>query len=122
LDGFFSDHELWRMVSYGAAVALGARDALGALQPGRLADIVVFDAPSRRDYRAVVDARAEDVLLVLRGGQPIVGDAALVTGLLGEDEAETGCEPVTVCGAARRWCVARDTGQTVAALEAAGSY
>jgi hypothetical protein len=48
---------------------------------------------------AVVHAGVEDVRLVLRGGKPLYGDAALVGALA------AGCEALDVCGAARLVCV-----------------
>jgi cytosine/adenosine deaminase-related metal-dependent hydrolase len=73
-------------------------DAIGQLVVGRVADVAIFDGRSQRtDHRAVVAAEPADVLLVLRGGKPLYGDADLVAGL-----GATGCDPVDVCGSAKR--------------------
>jgi imidazolonepropionase-like amidohydrolase len=47
----------------GGARALGRADALGTIQPGRLADLVVV----RRDPAADIEA-LRDVALVIKGG------------------------------------------------------
>ncbi len=116
----FSDADLWRMVTLNAAYAGGAGGVLGALKPGYLADISIFDGKVNKDHRAVIDAGVEDVVLVLRGGKVLYGDDALVA-----DPAIGGqsCESMgDVCGRAKRACVAQDVGgtTTLATLHAAG--
>ena len=116
--GHFSDAALWRMVTTNAAFAVGAEKAIGMLKKGYVADIAIFDGKNRKDHRAVVAANVDDVVLVLRGGQPLYGDADLV-----RDDALGGstCEKLDVCGRAKRACVAKDIpGTTLAALQAAG--
>jgi cytosine/adenosine deaminase-related metal-dependent hydrolase len=119
LDGHFSDRELWRMVTENAAVATGTEDVIGILKVGYVADIAVFDARTRSDYRAVIGAGAPDVVLLLRGGEVLYGDAAL----LDEPELDgAGCEALDVCGVAKKACVEQDLGggATLASLRAAG--
>jgi hypothetical protein len=94
----FSDAELWSMATTGAAAAAGFGQEIGALTVGMFADVAVFDASVNADYRAVIAASVEDVHLVLRGGQPLYGDAALVNALA------SGCTPLDVCGEARVLC------------------
>jgi hypothetical protein len=109
LDGFFRDRDLWQMVTKNAAAAVGLEDQLGALVPGATADIAIFELRSRAaPFTSVVAAGVENVLLVLRGGTPLYGDAELLRGL-GES-----CEPIDVCGAARAVCL--DTGTTFTGL------
>jgi cytosine/adenosine deaminase-related metal-dependent hydrolase len=119
LNGYFSDLELWRMVTENAAFATGTQDAIGMLKVGYVADIAVFDARVRTDFRAVVGAGVEDVTLVLRGGEVLYGDTDLL------DEPEIGgsaCETLDVCGVAKKACVAQDLGgsNTLASIRAAG--
>ncbi len=104
-----SDKTLWKAVTLNAAFAIGAKSSLGALKPGFLGDIAIFNAGTSKDYRAVIDAGVEDVLLVLRGGKPLYGDAALV-----KDGAVGGadCEDLDVCGNAKVACVKADIGGT----------
>lgn len=113
LGAFFSDRELWQMVTGHAARAMGTRD-VGILREGAIADVSVFDGRSRTDYRAILDAEPRDVLLVLRGGEALSGDAALVTGL---DATE--CETLDVCGVSKTVCSERLYGETTATILAA---
>ncbi len=48
-----SPYESLRTATYNPAAMLGATDSLGAIAPGRAADIVVLAADPRRDIRAV---------------------------------------------------------------------
>ena len=105
--GHFSDEALWRMVTTNAAFAIGAENTLGMLKPGYVADVTIFDASTRKDHRAVVDSSPEDVILVLRGGRPLYGDAS-VLGQAGLGAAD--CEALDVCGVAKRACVKKDLG------------
>lgn len=114
LDGHFSDAALVAMATAGSAEALGFADVLGRLAADRVGDVVLFARRGRAPYRAVIEADEGDVRLVLRGGSPTVGDAALVAAL------EPDCEELgEVCGVSKRACVERDTGQTLAAVAAA---
>ncbi len=115
----FSDGDLWRMATYNAAWAAGASDLIGALKPGYVADIAIFDGSVSKDHRAVIDAGVEDVVLVLRGGKVLYGDDALVA------DAQIGgaaCEQLDVCTRSKRACVAQDLGgtNTLATIRAAG--
>ncbi len=115
----FSDGDLWRMATYNAAWAAGASDMVGALKPGYVADLAIFDGSVSKDHRAVIDAGVEDVVLVLRAGQVLYGDDALVA------DANIGgaaCETLDTCGRAKRACVAQDlkNTNTLASLRTAG--
>ena len=81
LDGFFSDADLWRMATLNNAVALGAQGRIGAIAPGLAADIAIFDGSQASHHRAVLEAEAGDVALVLRGGTPLYGESDVVAGL-----------------------------------------
>jgi len=115
LNRHFSDAALWRMATANAAVSAGFGGEIGTLAPGRFADIAVFDASARTAHRAVVGAGAGDVVLVVKGGVPMFGEADVVAGLGGGDGV---CDTLDVCGNARRLCVTRETGgQTLAQLQ-----
>ncbi len=107
LGGHFSEKQLWQMVTQNAAFAVGAKDVLGALKPGYVGDIAIFNAATSKDYRAVIDAGVEDVILVLRGGKVLYGDDSVMsqTGLHGET-----CEDMDVCGIKKKVCVKQDVG------------
>ncbi|MFO0552885.1 MAG: amidohydrolase family protein [Polyangiaceae bacterium] len=117
MDGHFSDLELWRMVTENAAFAIGAQDAIGMLKPGYVADIAVFDGSVRSDFRAIIGGGVEDVVLVMRAGEPLYGDATLL------DEPEIGggsCEALDVCGVGKKACVQQDIGVPLATIRSAG--
>jgi cytosine/adenosine deaminase-related metal-dependent hydrolase len=120
LDGFFTDRELWQMATVNSARALRVDRHIGALRRGLAADIAIFDAHGHDGYRAVIDAEPPDVLLVLRGGKVLYGDATLVAGLV----APGACETLAVCGSTKAVCELAELGTSLAALTAhnAGSY
>src|SRR5690606_22478334 len=111
---YFSDKDLWEMVTLRAAEAAAMDDVIGAILPGRVADIAIFDAAERADHRAIIDAAPEDVVLVLRGGKALYGDAAVVEALGGST-----CDTLDVCSAQKRLCVESEIGMTLAELETA---
>ena len=111
-NGALSDKEMWEMATYNGALALGVEDRLGALSSGYIADIAVFDGRDNADYRAVIDADESDVHLVMRGGEPLLGDASVVDGLVPSGETDQ-CESLDVCGQTRKVCVARDAGDSL---------
>ena len=116
LDGYFSDRDLWRMVTTNATFSTGTENAVGMLRPGYVADIAVFNGAGKVDHQAVVDAELTDVVLVLRGGTPMYGDATL----LADPAFGAGaCETIDVCGAAKRACINRDTDFTYDDLKTA---
>jgi cytosine/adenosine deaminase-related metal-dependent hydrolase len=119
LGGAFSDEDLWRMVTIDAAAATATDDVIGVLAPGHLADIAIFSGAARSGYGAVVHAEPDDIALVMRGGKPLYGDPAVLTGLGAAD-----CEAVDVCGSGKSVCLMSEIGEHLPDLEAArsGSY
>jgi cytosine/adenosine deaminase-related metal-dependent hydrolase len=120
-DAYFADAALWRMVTANAAAHLGMSNVIGSLTPGTAADISVFDGAQHARHRAVIDADPPDVVLVLRGGKVLYGDDALVSAL---DAAGASCDALDVCGTAKRLCLSREIGVTLASLQSSnsGSY
>jgi cytosine/adenosine deaminase-related metal-dependent hydrolase len=115
----FSDFDLWRMVTTNAAFGAGVEKGLGLLKPGYTADIAIFDGSVNADHRAVIASEPKDVVLVLRGGEPLYGDDALVASPAIGGAA---CETIDVCTVSKRACVAKDTGgPTLAQVVAAGN-
>jgi cytosine/adenosine deaminase-related metal-dependent hydrolase len=112
LGGHFTDEELWRMATWNAAVASGSDAELGSIEVGKRADLAVFAAAAGQHHRAVLEAEAQDTLLVLIGGRPVFGEADVVAGL-GES-----CEALDVCGQPRAVCAARELGVAYADLAA----
>ena len=120
----FSERELWEMTTSNSAIAMGAEQELGSLSEGLIADIVIFDGLTNKDYRAVIDAEPSDVVLVMRGGEPLYGDADVIEGIV--PTAEQGqCEEVDVCSVGKRLCAERDAGMTLASIQSSvggGAY
>lgn len=114
-DNFFSDQDLWLMTTLNAANATATDDVIGVLANNRVADIAIFDGSVNSMHRAVIDAQPEDVVLVMRGGKSLYGDAAVVAAL------ETGCDTVDVCGSSKRVCAQSEVNQSFTALAAANS-
>jgi imidazolonepropionase-like amidohydrolase len=122
-DNHFSDFQIWKMVTANGAQAMGVGDQLGTLANGYIADITIIDASQSSNYRAVLNARAADVQLVMRGGDAIVGEANIVEVLVPADDAGQ-CETITVCDGERTICAERDTGFDWATIigAASGNY
>jgi hypothetical protein len=116
LGGYFDDRALWLMVTHHAAMALGRDDMLGRLAPGLVGDIAIFDGRRRGGYRAVIDAEPADVALVLRGGQPLYGDASVVAAL------EESCETLDVCTLPKRVCAQPQTGVSLSQVLGSAPY
>lgn len=115
LAGFFPDDQLWLMATLNNAKAFMMDDAIGSLAVGLVADIALFDASTKRDYRAVVGAELDDVVLVLRGGEVLYGDSNVV------DALRSGCDSMDdVCGATKSVCL-QELGTSYAAMQAANS-
>ncbi len=111
-DNYFSNKDLWKMVTINAAAVTATDDAIGLLAPNHVADIAIFAGPNK-DYRAVIDAEPKDVALVLRSGKALYGDDATVSAL------ESACDTVDVCGVSKRVCTKRELGKTYSELVAA---
>ncbi|HHO53270.1 MAG TPA: hypothetical protein ENK18_20955, partial [Deltaproteobacteria bacterium] len=119
--GHFSDRDLWLMVTRNAAVATGSDGQLGRLREGFIADVAIFAKGGAELHRAVIEADIPDVQLVLRGSEPLTGDADLISGLLSPADYSA-CEALDDCVSEHVVCM--DT-LSLAAVEAAvggGAY
>lgn len=115
---FFTDRDLWQMATFNAALATATNDVLGQLQVGLVGDVSIFiGTADRKEHKAVVRAGVEDVALVLRGGIPMYGDAAVLEALGADDAGK--CETLDVCSVPKRLCTERETGKKLADLETA---
>jgi cytosine/adenosine deaminase-related metal-dependent hydrolase len=115
LGGYFDAYQRWRMVTENAAWALGLEQRFAALCPGLVGDVVVFRAQGEDAYASAVEAGAANVLLVLRQGTPLYGDAELVRAFR-DGEA---CETMDVCGAPQRVCTL-ETGSSLTEIRSKG--
>lgn len=107
-DNYFSDYQIWRMATENGATALGVGDKLGKIAEGYVADIAIYNASDSDNYRAVIDAQPDDVLLVMRGGTALIGESNLMQALVPADEIDD-CSGVTMCDSARLTCFKSDT-------------
>jgi cytosine/adenosine deaminase-related metal-dependent hydrolase len=95
----FSDQDLYEMATKNGALAIGFDSQIGTLTAGLVADIAIYAPGTNKDYRAVIAAGVEDVLLVLRGGKPLYGRQSIIDAMGG------GCEALTVCGQQQSVCI-----------------
>jgi large repetitive protein len=112
-NSFFTDQDVWKMATSNAAVALGVADQVGSLQVGHVADIALFKTEGSDTYRAVLEAQAADVRLVMRGGRILYGDQNILNAL---DFVEQGCDQQDVCGVSKSVCIRGDIGQNLSQL------
>ena len=112
LDSYFSDEDLWLMVTRNAARVTHDDASIGTLATGLVGDIAIFDGSNNQDHRAVVAAGPADVLLVLRAGKPLYGDAALLTSMAAND-----CDAIDVCGASKGICLTSEISETLETLQ-----
>lgn len=120
--GYFLDRDLWEMATVNAAIVSAMGDVIGQLREGYFADLAVYNGKTNKQYAAVLRAGVADVALVMRGGQVLYGDEAIVGSLPG---GATGCENLDVCGQKRQVCLEREIGKSLEALKASvgnGTY
>ena len=111
-DNHFTDAQLWKMVTSNAAKLAAMDDEIGEIAVGKVADLALFaEQDMHRDYAAVVNARPQDVYLVLRGGKAFFGLDELASAA-GAD----GCAPLDVCMQSRSVCVDNDMSLSFDAL------
>jgi hypothetical protein len=72
----------------------------------------IFDGAVHPDHRAVIAAAPADVVLVLRAGKPLYGDAALMATL-----APSGCDTLDVCGVQKSVCLMGEINESLATLQ-----
>lgn len=110
---FFSDEELWRMVTIDAARATGMEQSIGTLKVNAYADIALFRDHASDPFGSVVRSDDDDMVLVMRGGKVLAGRAALVAAL------ENNCDTVDVCTSQYRVCLQREVQKSFSALQSA---
>ena len=66
------------MATKNGALAIGFDSQIGTLAAGLVGDIAIYAAGTNKDYRAVIAAGVEDVMLVLRGGKPLYGRQTII--------------------------------------------
>lgn len=93
--GVFSDAELVAMATRNPAAMLGWDAALGSLEQGKLADVVVINGTAGDPYERLLNADEADISLVLINGVAHVGTVGIM-----EDLGRSG-ERISVGGRAR---------------------
>ncbi len=106
LQSAFSDEEMVEMATLAPARALKLDQQLGRLKRNYRADLMVIRSDAEAPRRALLEASAAEVALVVVGGRVRYGDADLLQGVVGPE-----CEAVDVCGVAKMLCVT-DPGRT----------
>jgi cysteine-rich repeat protein len=110
--GYFTDHDLWAMVTSSAAAVTATEDVIGSLTVGKIADVSIWNGATHKDYRAVIDADPQDVVLVMRGGEVLYGDEGVVAA------TASGCDALDVCGSAKQVCLQAEIGKSLSELQA----
>ena len=64
----FTAEDLVRMATSEAAAILDWGAALGSIEPGKLADLMVIDSTNRYYHQALINATERDVIMVMVGG------------------------------------------------------
>jgi 5-methylthioadenosine/S-adenosylhomocysteine deaminase len=115
LDGLFSDEELVAMVTRDAAAILKWDAALGSVEDGKRADIVVVAGTADDPYATLLDARETAISLVMIDGVPRFGHPAVMEhlGAAGESAGEAVGEALRVSGRPRFLNLASDEADPV---------
>lgn len=99
--GTFSSEDYVAMVTRVAAEQMAVDAYVGTLEPGKYADVLVLAGNAQDPYRSVIEARPQDIRLVVLGGMPSFGEPALVEG---HRATPPKCFPLSVCGTERVVC------------------
>jgi cytosine/adenosine deaminase-related metal-dependent hydrolase len=98
-NGRITDEQLYAMVTMNPAISYGLDKHVGSIEVGKAADLLVITKPATTTtvYRALINARPQDVLLVTIAGDPLFGTEAIMTALGKAGDYEV----VDACGAPR---------------------
>ena len=90
LGDIFTDYEMVKMVTSGAALATNWQNEVGTIAPGMVADLVVVDNIHTNPYRNLINAVDPDVRLTVVGGLAVYGDDDIMAALKGDDREPAG--------------------------------
>lgn len=107
-----TSYDIWRMVTSNAADATAFSDQIGRLKEGMVADIAIYNKANGEAYEAVTRGTVKEVAMVMRGGDVLYGDDAVVEALASSD-----CETIDVCSEKRRICIKPELGIDLATLK-----
>ncbi len=69
-----NDEILVKMATINAARAFRLEDKIGSIEKNKIADLLVINGDTKKPYSSLVNAKLEDVSLVIYEGKPIYGD------------------------------------------------
>jgi cytosine/adenosine deaminase-related metal-dependent hydrolase len=95
--GVLSDKDLFDMVTANAADIAALGDKIGRIEEGKFADLLVVRGDGKKGFRALIDAKPQDVLLTTVSGEAFYGDKAILDGI----GASRKFEQVDACGEPR---------------------
>ncbi|MFT3706057.1 MAG: lamin tail domain-containing protein [Archangium sp.] len=116
-NNYLNDAQLWRMVTAGSADATTTTATIGRLAVGKLGDVAIYERKPGSFYRSIIDAEAPDVLLTMRGGKVLYGEANVVQVF----DTNSQCDSISVCGDAKAACI-RSEFPVLAGANAANTY
>jgi hypothetical protein len=96
--GVLTDQQLWEMTTKNPAEIAALDDKIGSIAPGKFADLLVIRGDQKNPFRAIIDAKPQDVLLTTVSGEAFYGDQKILTGI-GTTRA---FETVDACGEPRQ--------------------
>jgi cytosine/adenosine deaminase-related metal-dependent hydrolase len=97
-NGKITDEQLVQMVTIHPAIAFGLDGEVGSIEVGKFADLmVVAKQPGVSAYRSLINARPQDVLLTVVGGDPLYGVQSFMDSLGKTGDYET----IDACGSPR---------------------
>ena len=79
LGGFFSNRQLFEMATSIPARIARIDEKVGSIQPGLFADLFLLHGDPTQPFDSLVQAKQQDVSLVVVNGVPIYGDATLMS-------------------------------------------
>jgi cytosine/adenosine deaminase-related metal-dependent hydrolase len=99
--GTFSDRDYVDMITRLPAEHMAIDAFVGTLEVGKLADILVVTGDPSSPYTSVLEARPQNIRLVLLGGAPSFGEPAIMESMVPKPSY---CEDVDTCGTRLRAC------------------
>ena len=99
--GVITDEQLWKMATENPADMSGMADKIGRIEPGKYADLLVIKGDQTKPYRALINAKEQDVILTTVGGEAFYGDERAIAGIGSTREFEN----VDVCGTPKKLSV-----------------
>jgi cytosine/adenosine deaminase-related metal-dependent hydrolase len=107
-NGRLTNRDLFEMTTIRPARATARGSFVGSLEVGKFADIMVLPDRGCDAYDTFVNGVPSELTMVMIGGKPLYGDAAVMNALPATLQAN--CEDFTACTVAKRVCVSKGAG------------